>query len=216
MPPPSSLPDNCSPLNNATIEKRDKEITGNPPRLTPLHPSDIGPEALALVSSVRKAAGLPQSTKVPEFVSTLLHHSELYAKHAAIGPALLGEGSLSARHRELAILRTAWLCLAPFEWGAHVPMAKRAGISTEEIECITKGSCSTIWGEQERAILHATEELNKNAMILDCTWEQLACFLDDRQLIEFIYVIGHYTKVAFLQNALRVRLPPGNEGLAAR
>lgn len=203
-------------MQHTIIDKRNKEITGSTPRVDPLLSADISPAALTLLGKVRSAAGLPQSSEIPEFVATLLHHPELYEKHAAIGTVLLGEGSLSARHRELAILRTAWLCLAPFEWGAHVPLAKRAGISGEEIEHVIEGSGSSAWGEQDRAILHAAEQLNEDAMIPDRTWAQLTRFLDDQQLIELIYVVGHYTKVAFLQNALRVRLPPGNKGLSAR
>jgi hypothetical protein len=44
----------------------------------------------------------------------------------------------------------------------------------------------------------------------------LETFLDERQLIELPYLIGNYTKVAYLQNALRLRLRGGNRGLSAR
>jgi hypothetical protein len=53
-------------------------------------------------------------------------------------------------------------------------------------------------------------------MISDTTWGELETFLDSRQLIELPYVIGTYTKVAFLQNALRLRLGRNNPGLSAR
>lgn len=149
-------------------------------------------------------------------VSTLLRHPDLYEKHAALGTQILGHATLDKRQRELAILRTGWLCGAPFEWGEHVNIGKRIGLSEAEITRIIVGSAAIEWDPEDQAIVAAAEELHDNAMISDMTWERLAAFLDEQQLIELVYIIGHYTKVAFLQNALRLRLPPGNAGLAAR
>jgi alkylhydroperoxidase family enzyme len=52
-------------------------------------------------------------------------------------------------------------------------------------------------------------------MISDATWAVLATHFDDKQLIELPIVIGQYHAVAYLQNALRMRLHSGNQGLRA-
>lgn len=194
--------------------ERQREILGAGPRILPLRAREVGPEGLAIVASLRKATGLDEAGEIPDVVATLLRHPRLYEKHAAVGVALLGDGALSPRQRELAVLRTAWLCGAPFEWGEHVAIAKRAGISSEEIERLARDTEAADWNEIDRAIILAAEELYHNAMISDETWAVLSAHLEDRHLIELIYVVGHYTKVAYLQNALR--LSPGSEGLAAR
>jgi alkylhydroperoxidase family enzyme len=196
--------------------ERQAAITGRPPRIAPLAPGEIGPEGAEIVRSLRAAAGLPDTAEVPEIVATMLLHPRLYRCHTAIGAELLGGGALSLRQRELAVLRTGWLCGAPFEWGEHVGIGKRAGLSAAEIERLTQGAEASGWNDDDRAIVQAAEELHRDAMISDPVWAVLAGFLDERQLIELVYLIGHYTKVAFLQNALRLRLPQGNEGLAAR
>lgn len=205
-----------SQLQNANPESRQEEITGKPPRLLPLPRSEISADGLEIVRRLRTAAKLPETTEIPEVASTMLRHPSLYEKHASLGTELLGHGSLTARHREIAILRTAWLCRAPFEWGAHVAMSKRVGINSEEIDRLTSSSSAAEWDEQEHAIVRTAEQLHDDAMISDDVWKTLTSFLDDRQIIELIYVVGHYTKVAFLQNALRLRLPEGNRGLMAR
>lgn len=197
-------------------EARQQTIVGRPPRIAFLRPEEMGEEAQAIVARIRAAAGAPVTDEVPEIVATLLRHPGLYEKHVALGTELLGNGTLSARQRELAVLRTGWLCGAPYEWGEHVAIAKRAGLTTAEIERVTEGSSAPGWNVQDRAILRAAEELHGGAMISDPTWSELETFLDDRQLIELPYVIGTYTKVAFLQNALRLRLGRGNPGLSAR
>jgi alkylhydroperoxidase family enzyme len=195
---------------------RHEEIVGVGPRIAPLPVSAIDGHGAEIVRSLRAAAGMSEAKEIPEIVATLLRHPRLYEKHAAIGVELLGAGALSARHRELAILRTGWLCGAPFEWGEHVAIGKRAGLSQAEIEGLTQAAETSGWDDEDRAIVRAAEELHGNAMISDQVWAALAGFLDERQLIELVYVVGHYTKVAFLQNALRLRLPLGNEGLATR
>src|SRR5262249_2898421 len=129
---------------------------------------------------------------------------------------LLGNGTLPARARELVILRIGWLCRAPYEWGEHVELAKRAGISTEEIERVTRGSASDGWNDPNRALLQAVEELFADAMISDATWAVLAHHFDEKQLIELPILVGQYQTVAYFQNSLRLRLQRGNRGLRAR
>ena len=123
---------------------------------------------------------------------------------------------MDARSRELLILRTGWLCQAPFEWGEHVKKAKAAGVTAEEIEQITVGSSSDIWGDTDRALLRAAEELHDDAMISDATWEVLSRRLSEEELIEVPMVVGQFTTVSYFQNALRLPLGKDNEGLAAR
>ena len=197
-------------------ETRQQEIVGKPPRIAPLRSDEIGEEAHAFTKRIRAAAGSTVTDKIPEYVATMLRHPALYAKHVALGTELLGNGTLSARQRELAVLRTGWLCGAPYEWGEHVGIAKRAGLTSAEIERVTQGSGAPNWSVEDRAILRSAEELHADAMISDDTWRELESFLDERQRIELPYLIGTYTKVAFLQNALRLRLGQGNPGLAAR
>lgn len=216
MEPTGSWSSHHSSATNADVAIRHEEILDQPPRIPPLPASEIGADGLAIVRALRVAAGLPEGGGVPEMVATLLRHPGLYERHAALGTELLGHGALAARHRELAILRTGWLCRAPFEWGEHVAIAGRAGLDAEEIDRVTRGSRAEGWNDHDRAILEATEELHDGAMISNAAWASLTTFLDDRQLIELVYVVGHYTKVAYMQNALRLRLADGNAGLFAR
>jgi alkylhydroperoxidase family enzyme len=153
---------------------------------------------------------------LPEIMRTMLRHPELFSRQMDIGLQLLSRGALPKRDRELVILRVAWLCQAPYEWGEHVHIAKSVGIASEEIERITYGSDASGWSEHERALLRATEELRADALISDATWSTLTKTLDQRQLIELPIVVGQYQTVAYYQNSLRLRLHDGNPGLTAR
>ncbi len=153
---------------------------------------------------------------LPEIVRTMLRHPDLFARQVDIGVQLLAQGRLAPRHRELMILRMGWLCQAPYQWGEHVMVAKKLGVTSVEIERIILGPDAPGWNELDQAILKATDELYENAMISDAAWSVLAKHLDDQQLIELPIVIGQYQTVAYYQNSLRLRLHDGNAGLKAR
>lgn len=187
-----------------------------PPRLDPVPQDELSAEAIELVGRLRAAVSFPHDTPVHPVFATLCHNAELFVPYLEMGVRLLTGASLCARDRELAILRTAWLCAAPYEWGEHVASAKQTGLSSVEIEQITEGSGVPGWSEDDRTILRAAEELHGEARLSDATWAALARRFDERALIELLMLIDHYHKVAFLQNSLRFALREGNPGLSAR
>jgi 4-carboxymuconolactone decarboxylase len=194
---------------------REALILGRPPRIPPLKPSELGKEASETALAMRKAATGSDSDEVTEFTATMLRHPALYRCHVALGVQLYG-GALAPRDRELAVLRIGWLCKAPYEWGEHVKIGKRAGLTPEEIERVIRGSMAPGWNEDDRTIIRAAEELLEDAMISDQTWAALSRRLDEKQLIELPLLVGNYVALAYFQNSLRLRLIPGNPGLSAR
>jgi len=225
-----------------TPEQREALVLGQGPRLEPLQPDELNDELLRLVARMitinlavnarepevltdlvaKQESGASreqiaqQLTSLPEIMRVMLRHPELFARQAELGIQLLSQGTLAPRDRELAILRIGWLCQAPYEWGEHVLIAKSLGISSDEVERVTQGASAPGWSERERAILEAVDELHQTAMICDATWETLAKFFDEKQLIELPIVIGQYQTVAYYQNSLRLRLHSGNAGLKSR
>jgi 4-carboxymuconolactone decarboxylase len=195
---------------------REAQILGQPPRIVPLEPEELNPEARAIVLAIRKTLSLPMEGEIAEYHATLLRHPELYRRHSELAIQLF-RGALTPRQRELAILRTAWLCEAPYEWGEHVALGKSAAkLTSEEIERVTEGSRAPHWNDQDRAIIRAVEELHADAFVSDETWNDLARFMDEKQLLELPILIGQYQGLAYFLNTLRARLKPTNPGLSAR
>lgn len=208
------------------VQAREKLILGQPPRIAPLDPADYPANAHGMAEGEHEVAvGQPAARQrrerdpgrpLSDHTATLMRHPELYRAQMTYGLQLNLRSALAPRDRELLILRTGWLCQAPFEWGEHVHIAKRIGVTGEEIERVTAGPDAPGWSEHDRAVLRAADELHFDAMISDATWEVLARTLDERQLIELPCIVGHYHLVAFYQNSLRMRPRPENRGLAAR
>lgn len=204
------------------IDAREAIILGKEPRIMPVDRSSaVAAEVIAATARLR--ADLMGDDKplpidsIPEIMFTLCRYPDIWGKVMALSLQIQGpSATLTARHRELAILRTAWLLEAPYEWGEHVRHSKRLGITTEEIDRVTRGSSCPKWSVDDRAILCAAEELRDHAVLTDATWNILAETLTDEQLFELLVLIGQFTNVAYIQNSLRLRLEPSNEGLRAR
>ena len=205
-------------LSAAQIEEREEYIRGQPPRLPGLPPEDrterqqelLDELSMVVVDGVRK----PREDRLA--LEILIRHAELYKAHMEVARKYLSDCEMDIRDRELAILRIAWLSQAPFEWGSHVKIAKRNGITAEQIEWLIEGSSAPGWSRQYRAIVRAVEELHFDSMITDDTWADLQNFYNDKKLIELVILAGQYKTVAYYQNSLRLPLPEGNIGLLAR
>ncbi|ABW13109.1 Carboxymuconolactone decarboxylase [Parafrankia sp. EAN1pec] len=112
------------------------------------------------------------------------------------GHALYGT-SLSARQRELLVLRVASLRQAEYEWAQHVVLAEAAGLSDDEIRRVTEGPDAAGWTPLESALVRAAGELIADGAVGDQTWKTLADELDEHQLMDVVFTVGTYEMVAF-------------------
>jgi 4-carboxymuconolactone decarboxylase len=175
------------------------------PRIQPLAPGDRDAESRALIDSIGSSA-------TDNTFDTLVRHPNLLRQWMPFTVALAVTGLLPARLREFAILRTGWLCHAEYEWGQHAVLARRVGISDEEIARVKSGPSAKGWTELETAVLRAVDELHSDAFVTDDTWAVLAAHLDERQLIEVPILVGQYHIVSFTLNTLGIQREPGLGG----
>lgn len=212
--------------DNAAAHRRHADIIDKPPRITPSSDTDVICAAQRHVAKLRTTSGGQaaavdpadiDAATIPEMILSLMGcHPDLYEKVAEVSVALMAHSRLARRDLELVVLRTDWLCQSPYNWSEHVSIAKRFGITSEEIERVTQGSNASGWNKHERALLKAAEELHGNAMLSDDTWNTLSAVFSDDQLFELIVLVGQFTLVTYFQNSLRFRLSSGSGGLMVR
>jgi 4-carboxymuconolactone decarboxylase len=190
------------------------------PRLAPLPRDQWGDEvreALAAAFTEAVAARFvstgPDAIRMPNVVATLMHHPTLAGPYLAYNNVLLQTPTLEPRHRELLVLRVAWRTRAPYEWAQHVRLAERVGITADEIEAIAAGDDTDRWTPLEAELLTAADQLIDRYRIDDDTWDRLAKELDDRQLVELVFVVGSYTGLAMAFNSFGLQLDPELEGI---
>lgn len=140
---------------------------------------------------------------------TLANHVDLYNRWSPLGQFLLNGSSISARHREMAMLRMGWLCQSPYEWSQHARIAKAsAGMTEPEIRAIAADPNSSLWSETDRAVLRMADELRYDAMISDATWAALRKTYSDQQIMELFYTSAQYQLVSMALNTLGIQIEP--------
>jgi 4-carboxymuconolactone decarboxylase len=165
-----------------------------PPRIPPLPYAEWDTEALSVLAPGRK---LPPSN----VLGLLARHPALARAFLTFNAHLLNASTLPARTRELAILRVAWRRRCRYEWAQHVLIARRAGVTDEEVAGIRAGAATLI--------NTAVDELDGRSGLSDETYRALAAELDERQLMDLVFTIGTYGLLAMAFNAFGVELEPG-------
>ncbi|MGO9056145.1 MAG: carboxymuconolactone decarboxylase family protein [Candidatus Binataceae bacterium] len=177
------------------------------PRIPPITPSQWTDEVRAYFAQREETGSQPGLSKL-NITLTLAHHPDLAIPYLNFGMHILNRSTLSARVREIATLRTAWLYRSDYQWDKHPQGAKNIGMTAEEIEAIKAGADAPVWSKFERYVLRAADQLRNDVAIDDETWNGLAEHLDRRQLLDFLFTVGSYAMLAMVLNGIRVQLEP--------
>jgi AhpD family alkylhydroperoxidase len=176
----------------------------NQPRIPPLPEDEWDEDTESLITASWFA---DRPTRGQNFFKTFVRHKELFRVWNDFGRTVFN-GQLPDRDRELLILRVAWLTRCQFEWASHEPLARRVGVTDQDIEGIMAGPADPGWNQLEAALLGAVDELMADNLIGDATWSVLRDAYDDLQLIEIPVVVGQYQLVAYFNNTFGVEPAP--------
>jgi 4-carboxymuconolactone decarboxylase len=142
-----------------------------------------------------------------------LHAPEFGHLAQALGGHCRYKTALSPRLSEFAILCTARLWRAQYEWFAHEPMAEKAGVKPKTIADLRSGREPKSAPKDERAIYAFVQELYKTSRVSDRTYKRMNAFLSDAAMVELVGILGYYTLISMTLNVFRM-MPPADAKLA--
>lgn len=119
--------------------------------------------------------------------------------------------ALEPRLSEFAILVTARLWKAQYEWFAHEPMALKAGVKPATVKDIKAGRLPKSAPKDERALYDFIRELYKTKRVSDRNYKRVRAFLDDGALVELIGILGYYSLISMTLNTFRAAVPAGEK-----
>ena len=177
------------------------------PRVKPLQDDALNEEQKEIMKP------LGRNGPVFNIFRSLINHPALFKNWLIFANYVLSRRStLSARDREIAILRIGWLCQAEYEWAQHVIIGKAAGITDAEIDRIAAGPDAPGWDKYDAAVIRATDELHKDKIISDATWQTLSEKYTEQQRMDLVFAVGQYNLVSMALNTFGVQLDPGLKG----
>ena len=124
------------------------------------------------------------------------------------GYVLSRRNDLPVREREIAILRTGWLCRSGYEWTQHLKYGRSGGLGEADFAALKAGADAG-WGPADAALIRACVELHADQFITDATWAELRRHFTEAQCMDVVFTAGNYTLVSMILNSFGVQLEPG-------
>jgi 4-carboxymuconolactone decarboxylase len=177
------------------------------PRVAPL------PEGQWTTVHKQLVAKFSRDGRADNQLKTLLNVPEIVEGAMPFTVYLSEESTLSPRQREILILRTAWLCGARSLWASHAALARRLGMTADEIRRIAQGPDGRGWDPFERTLLQMADQLYRNSSVDDATWKSLSAKFDLEHLMDAVETVNHFTFLSLLFNSFGVQ---PDEGLMDR
>ena len=136
----------------------------SPPRLPAIPAEKQTPAQQALVDSIRSGPR-GQATQIRGPFAVFLHSPEYGQLAQQLGGYCRLKTKVPPRLSEFAILVTAKLWRAQYEWYAHVPHAERAGVSPQTIKALRAGRAPKNAPKDERAVHDFIKELYRRKRV---------------------------------------------------
>ena len=191
---------------------RKKELKRPSPRLVIPAESEMNEAQRRLLQTMR--SGPRGASLKPQGPFAVWLHAPEYGHLAqALGGFCRYQSSVPPRLSEFAILCTARLWRAQFEWYAHVNVAANEGVKAKTIADLRAGRVPKSAAKDERAIYDFIQEIYKSKRVTERTYKRVLAVLGEKGTVELVGILGYYSLVAMTLNVFAM-LPPEGEALA--
>jgi 4-carboxymuconolactone decarboxylase len=136
-----------------------------------------------------------------------LYSPDLADRAQRLGAYVRYHSTLPAELSELAILVTARLWQADFEWHSHVDPARLAGIPDAVIEAVRRGAEPALEDARSRAVYTVARELHETRALSDETYARAEAALGRQGLVDLVGILGYYTLISMTLKAFEVSTP---------
>lgn len=182
------------------------------PRLALVDEQHMSDAQRALLQSLRAGPRGKSITPRGPFAAWM-HAPEFGQLAQSLGAHCRYKTALPPRLSEFAILCTARLWRAQYEWFAHEPMADKAGVKPKTIADLRAGRKPAAAPKDERAIYDFIQELYKTRRVSERTYKRLHGLIGDSAMVELVGILGYYALISMTLNVFQM-LPPESEKLA--
>ena len=127
----------------------------------------------------------------------------------SVGAAIRFGCDLSPMVREIAILAVAARWRSPFEWWAHDPIARRAGLSDTQIAALYAGETPAFDDETAGAAYAFVQALIAGGRPDDEVFGAARDAFGQDGVMELVTLVGYYSLLAQLMQTFDVGVPAG-------
>ena len=165
-------------------------------RVPPIDPEGLTTEQQRVFDRIAGTRG-----RVAGPFTVLLHVPVLADRIQNLGAYLRYEASLDRDVAETAVLVTARLRGSPFEWEAHEPHARRAGVPDEVISTLRDDGPSERMPDRYRTVVDYARQLGTDGGASDTTYASALDLLGAVGIVELTVLVGYYAMLAMTLRA---------------
>jgi alkylhydroperoxidase family enzyme len=126
-----------------------------------------------------------------------------------LGEAILTKQELDPVLRELAILQTARLTPAEYEWVQHAGIARAVGATDEQVAAIERGdTAAACFDDDQRLVLEFTTRVVRDARADDDLFTRASERFSAREIVELTIAIGYYMAIARVMEVAQIDIDP--------
>jgi 4-carboxymuconolactone decarboxylase len=185
-------------------------------RLELTAPDDLDDAQRALYAAITSGPRASQGRAVPltDEAGRLMGPFAVMLLTPEVGEALQQVGarirfatSLSGRQRELAILTVAGELRSDFERLAHVPVARRLGLTEAQLDAVLAGQAAEGLSGDEELACRLARLLLRDRGLSDDDYAAGLVGLGQTRLAELTWLVGYYSALALALAVFRPVLP---------
>lgn len=113
---------------------------------------------------------------------------------------------LSPRLRELAILVVGHVTESEYEIAHHHSHALKAGVSEEQYAAVPEFESSSLFNDEERAVMAFAKDSTRNVDVSEQTWNRASRHLSEREMVELAVTVAWYNSGVRIMGALGIDL----------
>ena len=133
-----------------------------------------------------------------------LYRANFADKAQALGQYCRYDSSLPPRLSELAILTTARIWDASFEWQAHWPPALAAGLEPAIIDALAADKPPVFTSDDEALVYEFARELNMTRSVSDALFARSVKILGEGGTVDLVGVLGYYSLISMTIKAFNI------------
>jgi len=153
--------------------------------VNPLTKEQAAPELKDTFEKMAARAG-----KMPNFFASMAHRPAVLSAFLPLYKAVVNEGTVEAKYKELAYLRASMVNGCEYCSRAHIASSKQAGVTAEQVAALPFYSRSPLFDEKEKATIQHADRVTRGAAgIRAPQLQELRKFYDEGQIVELTLVI---------------------------
>ena len=160
--------------------------TSYQPAIAPLAKEQAAPQVHEIFDKLTRDIG-----HMPGFFGTMARVPDALVHFVALYSSVINRGSVEAKYKELAYLKTSQVNGCEYCFRAHCGSGKKRGVSEEQIQSLAFFRRSTAFDEKEKAVLLYAERVTRGASAMrERAVGELKQYFSEDQIVELTLAVA--------------------------